>query len=225
MEARPCLNASLCLVQKPGGIVPGPSQLVLHQTNQVFIDSSRESRGADARLAAREISAAAAVGAVAGMRAAVTDEAQVGPDIVAETVVAATAAAESASVEKAVVVTVASTATEQPAADVAAPPPEVRTARMCNPKIPARIIRPAPNPCEWWGAMHQKYVEQIQVRAVVTYGPVSSNVSSLLTGPHYLMVDLCPQRVEHILGSVTSLGMSDCLRRLGRAGGRSRRRL
>jgi hypothetical protein len=136
---------------------------VLHQTNQVFLDASRGSRGADARLAAREISAAAAVGAVAGMRAAVTDEAQVSPDVVAKTVVAATAAAEDAPVANAVVVTVTSAAAEQPAADGAAPPPEDRTARTCNPRLTARIIKPEPNACAWWGVMHKTYVEQIQV--------------------------------------------------------------
>ena len=144
--------------------MPAPSRVVLHQTNQVFLDDSRDSRTADARLAAQRISAAAAVGAVAGVRAAMTEEKpQVSSETVAKTVAAA--ASEGAAAAKAVVVTVDSPAAAQTAAHAAAAaPPDGRTARVCNPKVPAVIVEPEPNPCEWWGTMHQKHVDQIQVR-------------------------------------------------------------
>ena len=147
--------------------MPAPSRLVLHQTNQVFLDDSR-SRSENAKLAAREISAAAAVGAIAGMRAAITENSPVSSETVATTAAAAASASSSDqgdSKTKAVVVTVATTAA---AAEDASPdkpsPASDGINRVCNPKIPTGVMkRPQPNPCPWWSAMHKQNVEQIQV--------------------------------------------------------------
>jgi len=150
--------------------VPAPSRLVLHQTNQVFLDDSRSHSSEDARLAAREISAAAAVGAVAGVRAAIREDAQVNSETVADATAAAASAAGSGGLRdngaQAVVVTVATAA----AAAADAPPGRPASAAdaintVCNPKVPTGVMRrPQPNPCPWWSAMHKTYVEQIQVR-------------------------------------------------------------
>ena len=103
--------------------MPAPaSQLVLHQTNQVFVDDSSGRQQDSARLAAREISAAAAAGAVAGVRAAMGDDTQVSPGTVAKSQTAVDSSSEAGS-QQAVVVTIAAAAKSQrPAA--------------CNPKVP-----------------------------------------------------------------------------------------
>ena len=149
--------------------MPAPSRLVLHQTNQVFLDDSH-GRSEDARLAAREVSAAAAVGAVAGVRAAIAEDAQVSSETVAEAAASGAASAIGSGGQhdngtKAVVVKVATAAAAADAAPArrAAAADAVNT--VCNPKVPTGVMRrPQPNPCPWWSAMHKKFVEQIQVR-------------------------------------------------------------
>ncbi len=149
--------------------MPAPSRLILHQTNQVFLDDSRSHSSENARLAAREISAAAAVGAVAGVRAAINEDAQVSSETVAEATAAAASAAAGRDGQRdggteAVVVTVATAAAaDAPPGRPAATADAINT--VCNPKVPTGVMkRPQPNPCPWWSAMHQKFVEQIQVR-------------------------------------------------------------
>ena len=165
--------------------MPAPSRLVLHQTNQVFLDDSR-GRDDNARLAAREISAAAAVGAVAGVRAAITEDGQVNSEMVAKAATAAASAARSNDQRdiktKPVVVTVATAAPGDAAAEKSSTAEDAKLT-TCNPKVPTGVTkRPQPNPCPWWGAMHDKFVQQIQV-------PQSSTPSSCLAVSLNVTVD------------------------------------